>query len=214
MKYKFQYPIISIISFIILMISFYYIYLSFENKISNFKFNNKNLSSSFQIDIYNNINNINNYLNNYKFIQSYTIKKNNSEVFISIDLKKPFAKNNINQEIIFDDSTLASFNFFDQSFIDSIYLIDTSIKSLKINDYLKSMFDDLKRIFNINQIEFIDERRYNLILDNNIKVMLPKKIDHKLIIFIEKNLELLKNNSDFKEYLDFRNFNGKTIRVK
>ena len=214
MKYKFRYPIISIISFIILMISFYYIYLSFENKISNFKFNNKNLSSSFQIDIYNNINNINNYLNNYKFIQSYTIKKNNSEVFISIDLKKPFAKNNINQEIIFDDSTLASFNFFDQSFIDSIYLIDTSIESLKINDYLKSMFDDLKRIFNINQIEFIDERRYNLILDNNIKVMLPKKIDHKLIIFIEKNLELLKNNSDFKEYLDFRNFNGKTIRVK
>ena len=214
MKYKFQYLIISIISFIILMISFYYIYLSFENKISNFKFNNKNLSSSFQIDIYNNINNINNYLNNYKFIQSYTIKKNNSEVFIIIDLKKPFAKNNINQEIIFDDSTLASFNFFDQSFIDSIYLIDTSIESLKINDYLKSMFDDLKRIFNINQIEFIDERRYNLILDNNIKVMLPKKIDHKLIIFIEKNLELLKNNSDFKEYLDFRNFNGKTIRVK
>ena len=214
MKYKFRYPVISIISFSILMISFYYVYLSFENKISNFKFNNKNLSSSFQIDIYNNINNINNYLNNYKFIQSYTIKKNNSEVFISIDLKKPFAKNNINQEIIFDDSTLASFNFFDQSFIDSIYLLDTSIKSLKINDYLKSMFDDLKRIFNINQIEFIDERRYNLILDNNIKVMLPKKIDHKLIIFIEKNLELLKNNSDFKEYLDFRNFNGKTIRVK
>ena len=70
------------------------------------------------------------------------------------------------------------------------------------------------RIFNINQIEFIDERRYNLILDNNIKVMLPKKIDHKLIIFIEKNLDLLKNNSDFKEFLDFRNFNKKTIRVK
>ena len=76
------------------------------------------------------------------------------------------------------------------------------------------MFDDLKRIFNINQIEFIDQRRYNLIIENNIKVMLPKKIDQKLIIFIKKNLELLKNNSDFKEYLDFRNFNEKTIRVK
>ena len=214
MKYNFRYSIFSIISFIILMIGFYYIYLNFENKISNFKFNNKNLSSSFQIDIYNNINNINNYLNNYEFIQSYIIKKNNSDIFITIKLKKPFAKNNINQEIIFDDNTLASFNFFDQSFIDSIYLIDTSIESLKINDYLKSMFDDLKRIFNINQIKFIDKRRYNLILDNNIKVMLPKKIDHKLIIFIEKNLELLKNNSDFKEYLDFRNFNEKTIRVK
>ena len=76
------------------------------------------------------------------------------------------------------------------------------------------MFEDLKRIFNINQIEFIDERRYNLILDNNIKVMLPKKIDHRLIIFIEKNLELLKNRGDFNEYLDFRNFNEKTIRLK
>ena len=214
MKYNFRYSIISITSLIILVFGFYHIYLNFENKISNFKFNNKNLSSSFQIDIYNNINNINNYLNNYEFIQSYIIKKNNSNVFITIELKKPFAKNNINQEIIFDDSTLAPFNFFNQSFIDSIYLIDTSIESLKINDYLKSMFNDLKRIFNINQIEFIDERRYNLIIDNNIKVMLPKKIDHKLIIFIEKNLELLKNNSDFKEYLDFRNFNEKTIRVK
>jgi hypothetical protein len=172
------------------------------------------LSSNFEIDIYDNINNINNYLNNYEFIQNYIIKRNNSKIFINIDLKKPFAKNNINQEIIFDDSSIASYNFFDQSFIDSIYLIDTSIESLKINNYLKTMFDDLKRILNINQIEFIDQRRYNLILENNIKVMLPKKIDQKLIIFIEKNLELLKNRGDFNEYLDFRNFNEKTIRLK
>ena len=44
--------------------------------------------------------------------------------------------------------------------------------------------------------------------------MLPKKIDKELIIFIEENLEFLKNNNDFKEYLDFRNFNKKMIRVK
>ena len=214
MKYNFRYSLITIIPLLILIFGFYYINLNLENKISNFKFNNKNLSSSFEIDIYKNIKNIDDYLNNYKFIQNYIIKKNNSEVFISIDLKKPFAKNNINQEIIFDDNSIASFTFFDQSFIDSIHLIDTSIESIKINNYLKTMFDDLKRIFNINQIEFVDQRRYNLILKNNIKVMLPKKIDYKLIIFIEKNLELLKNNSNFKEYIDFRNFNEKTIRVK
>ena len=76
------------------------------------------------------------------------------------------------------------------------------------------MFKDLKRIFNITQIEFIDQRRYNLILQNNIKVLLPKIIDRKLIIFIDENYEFLKNNNDFKEYLDFRNFNEKMIRVK
>ena len=85
---------------------------------------------------------------------------------------------------------------------------------MKINKYLNTTFKDLKRIFNITHIEFIDQRRYNLILHNNIKVMLPKKIDKELIIFIEENLEFLKNNNDFKEYLDFRNFNKKMIRVK
>ena len=214
MKNNFRYLLISIISFLILIFSFYYIYKNLNIDKYNLKFSNKNLSSNFEIDIYDNINNINNYLNNYEFIQNYIIKRNNSKIFINIDFKKPFAKNNINQEIIFDDSSIASYNFFDQSFIDSIYLIDTSIESLKINNYLKTMFDDLKRILNINQIEFIDQRRYNLILENNIKVMLPKKIDQKLIIFIEKNLELLKNRGDFNEYLDFRNFNEKTIRLK
>ena len=85
---------------------------------------------------------------------------------------------------------------------------------MKINKYLKTTFNDLKNIFNITQIEFIDQRRYNLILQNNIKVMLPKKINKELIIFIEENFEFLKNSNDFKEYLDFRNFNEKMIRVK
>tara|TARA_B100001063_G_scaffold211183_1_gene209327 strand:- start:532 stop:1176 length:645 start_codon:yes stop_codon:yes gene_type:complete len=214
MKYNFRYLLKSIISFLILIFGIYYIYINFINETRTLSFNNKNLSSNFEINIYNNIKNIKNYLNNYEFIQSYIIKKKNSKVLIDINLKKPFAKNIINREIIFNDGTVASYDFFDQSYIESIFLIDTSIESLKINNYLKTMFDDLKRIFNINQIEFIDQRRYNLIIDNNIKVMLPKKIDQKLIMFIEKNLELLKNKGNFNEYIDFRNFNEKTIRLK
>ena len=214
MKYNFRYLLINIISLLVLIFIFHYIYKNLNDEKYNFEFNNKNLSSSFEIEIYNNIHNINNYLNNYEFIQNHTIKKNNSKVSINIDLKKPFAKNNINQEIIFNDSSLASYNFFDQSFIDSINLIDTSIESLKINNYLKATYDDLKKILNINQIEFIDQRRYNLTIENNIKVMLPKKIDQRLIIFIEKNLDLLKNKADFNEYIDFRNFYEKTIRLK
>ena len=210
-----RYLMISIISLLFLLFGFYYVFVSLENESSNsIKFNDKKLSLSFEIDISQNINKINDYLNNYKFIQNYIIKKKNSKVFINIDLKKPFAKNNLNQEIIFKDNSLASYNFFNQSFIDTIYLIDTSDESLKINKYLNTTFKDLKRIFNITQIEFIDQRRYNLILQNNIKVMLPKKIDQELIIFIEENLEFLKNNNEFKEYLDFRNFNEKMIRVK
>jgi hypothetical protein len=198
-----------------LLFGFYYVFVSLENESSNsIKFNDQNLSLSFEIDISQNINNINDYFNNYKFIQNYIIKKKDSKVFINIVLKKPFAKNNLNQEIIFKDNSLASYDYFSQSFIDSIYLIDTSAESLKINKYLEATFNDLKSIFNITQIEFIDQRRYNLILQNNIKVMLPKKIDKELIIFIEDNLEFLKNNNDFGEYLDFRNFNEKMIRVK
>ena len=210
-----RYLIISIISLVLLLFGFYYVFVSLENESSNsIKFNDQNLSLSFEIDISQNINNINNYLNNYKFIRSYIIKKENSKLFINIVLKKPFAKNNLNQEIIFKDNSSASYDYFSQSFIDTIYLIDTSVESLKINKYLKTTFNDLKNIFNISQIEFIDQRRYNLILQNNIKVMLPKKIDKELIIFIEENFEFLKNSNDFKEYLDFRNFNEKMIRVK
>ena len=210
-----RYLMISIISLLFLLFGFYYVFVSLENESSNsIKFKDQNLSLSFEIDISQNINNINDYLKNYKFIQSYIIKKKKSKTFIDIVLKKPFAKNNLNQEIIFKDNSLASYDFFSQSFIDTIYLIDTSVESLKINKYLNTTFKDLKRIFNITQIEFIDQRRYNLILQNNIKVMLPKKIDKELIIFIEENLEFLKNNNDFKEYLDFRNFNEKMIRVK
>ena len=210
-----RYLMISIISLLLLLFGFYFVFVSFKIESSNsIEFKDQNLSLSFEIDISQNINNINDYLNNYKFIQSYIIKKKNSKIFIDIVLKKPFAKNNLNQEIIFKDNSLASYDFFNQSFIDTIYLIDSSDESLKINKYLNTTFKDLKRIFNITQIEFIDQRRYNLILQNNIKVMLPKKIDKELIIFIEDNLEFLKNNNDFKEYLDFRNFNEKMIRVK
>ena len=210
-----RYLMISIISLLFLLFGFYYVFVSLENESSNsIKFNDQNLSLSFEIDISQNINKINDYLNNYKFIENYIIKKKNSKIFINIVLKKPFAKNNLNQEIIFKDNSIASYDFFSQSLIDNIYLIDTSVESLKINKYLNTTFNDLKRIFNITQIEFIDQRRYNLILHNNIKVMLPKKIDKELIIFIEENLEFLKNNNDFKEYLDFRNFNEKMIRIK
>ena len=104
-----RYLMISIISLLFLLFGFYYVFVSLENESSNsIKFNDQNLSLSFEIDISQNINKINDYLNNYKFIENYIIKKKNSKIFINIVLKKPFAKNNLNQEIIFKDNSIAA----------------------------------------------------------------------------------------------------------
>ena len=99
-------------------------------------------------------------------------------------------------------------------FINTIDLIDSSNETLQINDYLDKSIVYLKRIFNINQIKFIDSRRYDLYLEDNLRIMLPKKIDQKLLIFLEENFNLLKQNSNFQDYLDLRNFHEKTIRAK
>ena len=103
-----RYLIISIISSLLLLFGFYYVFVSLKIESSNtIEFNDQNLNLSFEIDISQNINNINDYLNNYKFIKSYIIKKKNSKILIDIYLKKQFAKHNINQEIIFKDNSLA-----------------------------------------------------------------------------------------------------------
>ena len=44
--------------------------------------------------------------------------------------------------------------------------------------------------------------------------MLPKKINQDLLLFIKQNYEILKDNTNFHEYLDLRNFHEKTIRAK
>jgi hypothetical protein len=83
-----------------------------------------------------------------------------------------------------------------------------------INDYLDRSIDQLKSIFKIIQIKFIDSRRYDIYLEGNLRIMMPKKIDQKLLLFLEENYELLKQNSNFQDYLDLRNFHEKTIRAK
>ena len=69
-------------------------------------------------------------------------------------------------------------------------------------------------MFEISQIEYVDGRRYNLYLNKGQIIMLPKKINKDLLIFIKQNYEILKKNTNFQEYLDLRNFHEKTIRAK
>ena len=138
----------------------------------------------------------------------------NKDLNIEINLKKPFAKNNLNQEIIFEDGSVGSFSYFNNEYIQNIELIDISEESLMINDYLDRSIDQLKSIFKIIQIKFIDSRRYDIYLEGNLRIMMPKKIEQKLLLFLEENYELLKQNSNFQDYLDLRNFHEKTIRAK
>lgn len=203
----------SIVSFLIIFLACFYLYLFNENA-KLIKFSSSGISIDFEVEISNNIKDIENFLINYEFIESYLVRLINKDLNIEINLKKPFAKNNLNQEIIFEDGSVGSFSYFNNEYIQNIELIDISEESLMINDYLDRSIDQLKSIFKIIQIKFIDSRRYDIYLEGNLRIMMPKKIDQKLLLFLEENYELLKQNSNFQDYLDLRNFHEKTIRAK
>ena len=131
-----------------------------------------------------------------------------------MNLKKPFAKNDLTKEVIFNDNTTAPFDYFNINFINRVNLIDISKKSIHINNYLNEYYKSLSYLFEIEQIEYIDDRRYNLVLSNGRVVMLPKVIDSKLLYFIKNNIDLIDQSTNYKKFLDLRNFHNKTIRLK
>jgi len=214
-KRKYYYNILSSISFFILFFFLFLVYKYFlKSEPSIVNFYNNDLSSEFEMDITNNLENHEIFFENYTFIEKYLINRKNSEIDINIQIKEPFAKNQINQEIIFTDNSIGSFSFFKEKYIDSIDLIDISNNPIQINNYLRKSLAEINNLFEVNKIEYVDGRRYNLHLSKGTIIMLPKKINEDLLIFIKQNYEILKNNTNFKEYLDLRNFHEKTIRAK
>ena len=203
----------SSILILILLINFSVNYIS-KKPLEIINFIQSDIHEDFEIEITNNLNDINNYLKEYLFIKSHLIKRNNNEINIQINLKKPFALNNLTKEVIFYDNTTASSYYFKQNYLDKINLIDISKNSLHINNYLNENYQILFSLFNINQIEYIDDRRYNLVLSNGRIVMLPKVIDSKLINFIKNNINLIDKSTNYQQFLDLRNFHNKTIRLK
>ena len=203
----------SSILILILLINFSVNYIT-KKPLEIINFIQSDIHEDFEIEITNNLNDINNYLKEYLFIKSHLIKRNNNEINIQINLKKPFALNNLTKEVIFYDNTTASSYYFKQNYLDKINLIDISKNSLHINNYLNENSQILFSLFNINQIEYIDDRRYNLVLSNGRIVMLPKVIDSKLINFIKNNINLIDKSTNYQQFLDLRNFHNKTIRLK
>ena len=198
---------------LILFINFSVNYIT-KKPLEIINFIQSDIHEEFEIEITNNLNDINDYLKEYLFIDSHLIKRNNNEINIQINLKKPFALNNLTNEVIFYDNTTALSYFFNQNYLDKINLIDISKNSLHINNYLNENSQILFSLFDINQIEYIDDRRYNLVLSNGRIVMLPKVIDSKLINFIKNNINLIDKSTNYQQFLDLRNFHNKTIRLK
>ena len=203
-----------IISISILLFFLYFVINYISKKPTIINFIHSDINTNFEIDITDNLNNINNYLKNFEFIESYLLKKNKNEINIKIKLKNVFAKNNSIQEIIFFDNTTAPFNYFKSTYLDNIDLIDISNDAIYINRYLSDNYQKLASIFNISQIEYIDDRRYNLVLSSGTIIMLPKVIDSDFINFIQNNIEIINKNTNYDEFLDLRNFHKKSIRLK
>ena len=203
-----------IISILILLFFLYLVINYISKKPTIINFIHSDINTNFEIDITDNLNDINNYLKNFEFIESYLLKKNKNEINIKIKLKKVFAKNNSIQEIIFFDNTTAPFNYFKSIYLDNIDLIDISNDAIYINRYLSDNYQKLATIFNISQIEYIDDRRYNLVLSSGTIIMLPKVIDSDFINFIQNNIEIIDKNTNYEEFLDLRNFHKKSIRLK
>ena len=172
------------------------------------------ISKDFEIELSNNLNNFNEYISKYLFVESYSLKRINNEINIKINLKKHFAINNFTNELIFYDNTIAPLQYFKPSYLENINLIDISKNSIHLNKYLSDNYQKLSSIFNIDQIEYIDSRRYNLVLSSGKIVMLPKVIDSKFVFFIQNNIDLIEKTANYKEFLDLRNFHNKTIRLK
>ena len=204
--------LISVLS-LILFVYFSINYLK-KKPLEIINFIDSDINENFEIEITNNLNNIKKYLKKFPFIESFLLQRNDNEINIQINLKQSFARNHLTQEVIFYDNIKAQFNYFKPNYLDAINLIDISKNSMHINNYLNENYQTLSSIFNIKQIEYIDDRRYNLVLSNGRVVMLPKVIDSKLLYFIESNIDLIDKYTNYNQFIDLRNFYNKTIILK
>ena len=215
MKLRLKEISIYLLSIILLLSSFYFsVHYLFNKDSVIINFIDSDIHEDFEIEITNNLDDLNNFLKEYLFIENYLLKRKKNEIIIQLKLKEPFAINNFTNEVIFTDNTIAPTNYFEINYLNSINLIDISQNSIHINNYLNEYYQSLSTLFEIDQIEYIEDRRYNLVLSDGKIVMLPKVIDSKLLYFIKNNIDLIDKSTNYSKFLDLRNFHNKTIRLK
>ena len=153
-------------------------------------------------------------LNHMTFIDQFSIDIRKDEIFINILLHVPFAFNDNDNTVIFQNGTLAKSIFFDEAFISKIKLKDISPSTVEIRKSFISLLSQLNIFQALREIELIDNRRYNVYFRDGRKIMLPKIINTKLINFLNDNLDVMVNDQNFSNYLDLRNFATNSIRMK
>ena len=102
MKFRSSDTLIYLLS-ILFLIFFVYFSIKFLEKkpLEIINFLDSDIHEDFEVEITNNLNDINSYLKEYLFIESYLFQRKDNEIDIYINLNKTFAKNNSTREVIF-----------------------------------------------------------------------------------------------------------------
>ena len=209
----------SILNYLILPILVIILYLNFNGILSNknlkiISLSNSNLSEYFLSSLPLEKKSLNDHLLKFNFIDSFFFKLSDKKILVEINMHEAFAKNNKNKQIIFNNNAISDFIYFKKEFIDNILLEDTS-KTTSYFDIMDIM--NLKKIDyfkNFIKIETIDNRRLDVYLIDGRRIMLPKTLDTKLIVFLNEFLPNFLGDVNFKNYLDLRNFATNSIRMK
>ncbi len=175
---------------------------------------NDNFSELFISSLPDNTKILKKYLSKLDFIESFFLKLNNEKLLVEINMYNAFAKNNINEQIIFENGSISKFIYFKDFFIKNIQIENSNNKTSKLNLLSIKNLKKLNYIHDIIKIEKIDNRRLDIFLRDGRKIMLPKTINSNLIDFLNESLNSFMMDVNFKSYLDLRNFDSNSIRMK
>ena len=199
---------------IIFLSTYLYIINNDYNKSKKITFLNLSIAETYYAKLPKDLNLLKVNLNNTTFMKQFSIDIKKNEIFINIILHAPFAFNDNDNTVIFENGTLAKSIFFNNIFINEIKLKDISSNTMKISKSFITLLNQLNIFQFLRAIELIDNRRYNVYLMDGRKIMLPKIVNTKLINFLNENIDIMLNDENFSNYLDLRNFATNSIRMK
>ena len=136
-------------------------------------------------------------------------------IYVSIIENLPYAIfiDGINQYLIDDDGEVISKNLNNSKYSE-LLLVTGSNGNLNFSDLIREINTSYPKILNrIIEVEFIENRRWNLILKENIKIKLPEKnSSHQLVKLKQLQEEQKLFNTNIIE-IDLREIGRATIKV-
>ncbi len=123
----FSIKLLKLFNYLILVLIFAltYFFIVQNNDLNNSKniiYVNSEISQIFYSNLPKDLKLLKNYLNTIDFIESYEVTIQKNEVHLSLSTYSPFAINNINKKIIFQNGSISESFFFNKNFIKNIQL--------------------------------------------------------------------------------------------